>query len=85
MLDIPALDGGHLPRQGDSLGEIAGAGRKVKKKRSRRDCSRSVPVYCWTPGRPAILPVDDKELAGWNGLMLAACQRLRGAAGSGNA
>ena len=73
MTDIPSIDGGHLPRQGDSVEEIAEAtGRSVA------DITRrlgSVRERLLVARKNRMLPVDDKELAGWNGLMLAAFSR----------
>ncbi len=73
MLDIPALDGGHLPRQGDSLGEIARALGASEEEIATR--LQSIRARLLDARQARVLPVDDKELAGWNGLMLAALSK----------
>ena len=73
MTDIPSIDGGHLPRQGDSVDEIAEAtGQSVADITRRLGCVRERLLVA---RKNRLLPVDDKELAGWNGLMLAAFAR----------
>jgi uncharacterized protein YyaL (SSP411 family) len=73
MIGISPIDGGHLPRQGDSIEEIAeSTGRSVA------DITRriaSVRERLLAARTKRMLPVDDKELAGWNGLILAAFSR----------
>jgi uncharacterized protein YyaL (SSP411 family) len=73
LADPPLLDGGNLPRQGETVGQIATAtgmtaaetGRRLAAIRGRLLAARA----------KRTLPVDDKELAGWNGLMLTAFAR----------
>ena len=70
MLEIPALDGGHLPRRGEDPAQIAQqTGQSEEALRERLEAIRSI-----LPAARGerVLPVDDKVLAGWNGLMLAA-------------
>lgn len=70
MLDLPALDAGHLPRQGESAERIAAALDLPTERIAER--LASVRERLLEERRRRVLPVDHKELAGWNGLMLAA-------------
>jgi len=73
MLDLPALDGGHLPRRGEDPARIAElTGQTEQAVRSRIDTIRTRLLAA--RGKRE-LPVDHKALAGWNGLMLAAMAR----------
>ena len=70
MQDLSPFDGGHLPRRGESVEQIAErlelppaeVAARLERIRARLLAERA--------GRG--LPVDSKELTGWNGLMLAA-------------
>ncbi len=70
MLDIPALDGGYLPRRGESPEQIAAAIGETPEQ--VRDRLQSIRLKLLTARQRRDLPADHKELAGWNGLMLAA-------------
>ena len=73
MLGIPALDGGHLPRRGEDPEQIAQqTGQSEEAVRERLEAIRSILLVA---RGERVLPVDDKVLAGWNGLMLAAMAR----------
>ena len=73
MFDIAAFPAGHLPRHGETAAQIADAldrpvddiERRLADIRSRLLAERE----------KRVLPADDKELAAWNGLMLAAFSR----------
>ena len=70
MLDLPALDGGHLPRRGESataIAEALGEPPDIIAARLRTVQSRLLDARAQRE-----LPVDNKRLAGWNGLLLAA-------------
>ena len=76
MLDLPALDGGHLPRRGESPVRIAElTGQPEETVNARIDAIRTKLLAA--RGK-RVLPVDHKVLAGWNGLMLAAMARAAG-------
>ena len=70
MLGTSPVDGGYLPRQGESAGEIAKAlGGTVEQVQQRLESIRNRLLKA----RGArTLPADTKELAGWNGLLLGA-------------
>ena len=70
MLDLPALDGGHLPRKGESIEQIATAIDQDAAVISQR--IRAIREKLLAARKARVLPVDHKALAGWNGLMLAA-------------
>ena len=70
MLDLPALDGGHLPRKGESIEQIATAIDQDAAVISQR--IRAIREKLLAARKARMLPVDHKALAGWNGLMLAA-------------
>jgi uncharacterized protein YyaL (SSP411 family) len=73
MLDIPALDGGHLPRRGEDPAKIAQQTEQPEESvRERLEAIRSILLVA---RGERVLPVDDKVLAGWNGLMLGAMAR----------
>lgn len=73
MQDLPALDGGHLPRRGESVARITElTGQKEQDVNARIDAIRAKLLAA--RGK-RVLPVDHKALAGWNGLMLAAMAR----------
>jgi uncharacterized protein YyaL (SSP411 family) len=73
MLDIPALDGGHLPLGGESPAQIAQQTDQPEEAvRERLEAIRSILLVA---RGERVLPVDGKVLAGWNGLMLAAMAR----------
>ena len=73
MFDIAAFPAGHLPRHGETAAQIAdalglpvdGIDQRLADIRSRLLAARE----------QRVLPADDKELAAWNGLMLAAFSR----------
>jgi uncharacterized protein YyaL (SSP411 family) len=70
MLDLPALDGGHLPRRGESAEVIAMAlGEPADAVAARL---KTVQKRLLDARAQRGLPVDNKLLAGWNGLLLAA-------------
>ena len=69
MLDIPVLDG-HLPRSGESVGGIAQALGVSEDEITMR--LQSIRTRLLGERQTRVLPVDDKQLAGWNGLLLAA-------------
>jgi uncharacterized protein YyaL (SSP411 family) len=73
MLDIPALDGGHLPRRGESVSQIAEAIEQPEEAIMAR--LQSIRARLLEARAQRVLPVDQKELAGWNGLLLAALSR----------
>lgn len=76
MQDLPALDGGHLPRRGESAARVAElTGQTEAEVRARIDAIRAKLLAARSK---RILPVDHKTLAGWNGLMLAALARAAG-------
>ena len=73
MQDLPALDGGHLPRRGESaerVAELTGQTAEVVNARIGE-----IRAKLLTERGKRVLPVDHKALAGWNGLMLAAMAR----------
>lgn len=70
MLDVPPFDAGHLPRQGESIAEIAAALETEPAEVAAR--LQQLRLRLLTLRAKRQLPKDDKELAGWNGLMLAA-------------
>jgi len=70
MQDLAPLDGGHLPRRGESLAQIAAATGQTEADLAARIASIRARLLAVRGQR--VLPVDRKELAGWNGLMLAA-------------
>jgi hypothetical protein len=70
MQDIPALDGGHLPRRGEDAGAIAAALERPEQEISAR--LEAIRKRLLEVRAARVLPVDHKELAGWNGLLLAA-------------
>ena len=73
MLDIPALDGGHLPLRGEGPAQIAQQTDQPEQAvRERLEAIRSILLVA---RGERVLPVDGKVLAGWNGLMLAAMAR----------
>jgi len=73
MQGIPATDGGHLPRRGEGVAQIAEAlGQPEVDVAARIEAIRSTLLVARAE---RVLPVDQKELAGWNGLMLAAFAR----------
>lgn len=73
MQDIPALDGGHLPRRGESIAKIAASlGESEQTVAARIEAIRTKLLAARAE---RVLPVDDKELAAWNGLLLAAFSR----------
>jgi len=73
MQGIPATDGGHLPRRGESATQIAAAlGLPEVDVAARLEAIRATLLAARAERR---LPVDHKELAGWNGLLLAAFAR----------
>ncbi len=73
MFDIAAFPAGHLPRHGETAAQIADAlGRPVDDIEQRLADIRS---RLLAAREQRILPADDKELAAWNGLMLAAFSR----------
>jgi len=70
MLDVPPFGAGHLPRHGETIGQIAAAlGRDPAQLAEHLHQLR---LTLLTARATRELPVDHKELAGWNGLMLAA-------------
>jgi uncharacterized protein YyaL (SSP411 family) len=70
MLDLPAFDGAHLPRRGESAAEIAAfADQDVEVLNQRLGIIRQKLLDARATRE---LPVDGKVLAGWNGLMLGA-------------
>ena len=70
MQDIPALDGGHLPRRGEDIARIAQlTGQDEALLKTRIEAIRTKLLAARAT---RVLPADRKELAGWNGLMLAA-------------
>ncbi|MGB5452345.1 MAG: DUF255 domain-containing protein [Sedimenticolaceae bacterium] len=70
MQDIPALDGGHLPRRGEDIARIAQlTGQDEALLKTRIEAIRTKLLAARAT---RMLPADRKELAGWNGLMLAA-------------
>ncbi|MGB5745134.1 MAG: DUF255 domain-containing protein [Sedimenticolaceae bacterium] len=73
MLDISALDGGHLPRRGESVSQIAEAIEQPEEAVMAR--LQSIRGRLLDARAQRVLPVDQKELAGWNGLLLAALSR----------
>ena len=73
MLDLPALDGGHLPRRGESVAAIAQALGLTESEVAARLASIRTRLLAARGKR--VLPVDNKELAGWNGLLLGALAR----------
>jgi len=70
MLDISPLDGGHLPRRGEPIAEIAEALDQPVAPLAQR--LAAIRARLLQARRQRVLPVDSKELAGWNGLLLAA-------------
>jgi hypothetical protein len=70
MLDLAPFDAGHLPRRGEPLASIAEATGSSELLLSTRIASIRERLLAARSQRD--LPVDGKELAGWNGLMLAA-------------
>jgi uncharacterized protein YyaL (SSP411 family) len=73
LLDIPALDGGHLPLRGEGPAQIAQLTDQPEEAvRERLEAIRSILLVA---RGERILPVDGKVLAGWNGLLLAAMAR----------
>lgn len=73
MLDLAAFDGGHLPRRGEPADRIAAALDASQADIERRLAAIRVRLLQARAERG--LPVDDKQLAGWNGLTLAAFAR----------
>lgn len=73
MFDIPALDGGHLPRRGESVAQIAASLGETEAALTARLAGIRERLLAARAQR--VLPVDNKELAGWNGLLLAALSR----------
>lgn len=70
MNGSPAIDGGHLPRQGESVEELARSrGEVVDAVKGRIQQIRGKLLEARGQRR---LPADTKELAGWNGLLLGA-------------
>jgi len=67
---IPELDGGHLPRRGEAVPQIAAALALPEDEIAARVAAIRGRLLAARARR--VLPVDNKELAGWNGLMLAA-------------
>ena len=70
MQGVPAFGGRHLPMRGESVAEIATALEQTEAQILER--LATVRNKLLDARRHRVLPVDDKELAGWNGLMLAA-------------
>ncbi len=73
MLDISPLDAGHLPRRGESVSQIAEATEQPEPAVVAR--LQSIRGRLLDARAQRVLPVDEKELAGWNGLLLAALSR----------
>jgi uncharacterized protein YyaL (SSP411 family) len=73
MLDLPPFDAGHLPRRGESLAAIAAAIGETEDTLAVR--IHSIRARLLSARAKRELPADNKELAGWNGLMLAAFAR----------
>ena len=73
MQGIPATDGGHLPRRGESVAQIAAALEEPEADVAAR--IEAIRTALLAARAQRVLPVDHKELAGWNGLMLAAFAR----------
>ena len=70
MQGAPALEGGFLPRQGESVEAIAVAtGSTPEDVRARLQSIRKTLLQARAKRSP---PADTKELAGWNGLLLSA-------------
>ena len=76
MQDASTPDGGYLPRRGESLAAIAAALGEDSTALAGRIESVRRRLLAERAGRT--LPVDDKVLSGWNGLMLAALSRAAG-------
>ena len=73
MFDIAAFPAGHLPRRGETAVQIADVlDRPVDDIEQRLADIRS---RLLAAREQRVLPADDKELAAWNGLMLAAFSR----------
>jgi hypothetical protein len=70
MLDVPPFDAGHLPRRGETVEQIAAASGQDPAQLAAR--VHQLRLALLTARATRELPVDHKELAGWNGLMLAA-------------
>lgn len=70
MLDLPPFDAGHLPQRGESIAQIAAALESAPEALMAR--LHQIRLRLLTARATRELPIDDKELAGWNGLMLAA-------------
>ncbi len=69
MLGVPPFEGGHLPRRGEDPATIAGqTGESAEAVRQGIEAIRSILLVARGERE---LPVDDKVLAGWNGLLLA--------------
>jgi uncharacterized protein YyaL (SSP411 family) len=68
MLDVPAMAAGHLPRRGESAAQIAAAIGQNEDEIAQRLHSIRQRLLVHRAQRQ--LPVDDKVLAGWNGLLL---------------
>ena len=73
MQDLPAHDGGHLPRRGDDIATIAGVTGLPQDELIQR--IEAIHTILLAARGQRDLPVDNKTLAGWNGLMLAAIAR----------
>jgi uncharacterized protein YyaL (SSP411 family) len=70
MLDIPPFDFGHLPMRGESIERMAALLDYDASELEER--LHDVRLTLLTERAKRELPLDHKELAGWNGLMLAA-------------
>jgi uncharacterized protein YyaL (SSP411 family) len=70
MQDLSPFDGGHLPRRGETAAQIAARLQRPAEEVAERLEQIRARLLQVRAGRG--LPVDTKELTGWNGLMLAA-------------
>ena len=70
LQDISPFDTGYLPRRGESVASIAAALERDPDTLSQQ--LDQIHRKLLTARAARVLPVDDKELGGWNGLMLAA-------------
>ena len=73
MQDVPALDGGHLPRRGEDAAILAEATALPEDEIVER--IEAINTIMLVVRGQRTLPVDHKALAGWNGLMLGALAR----------
>ncbi|MCB1801504.1 MAG: thioredoxin domain-containing protein [Gammaproteobacteria bacterium] len=73
MQDLPALDAGYLPRSGESIAQTAARLEQPETEVARRLADIRQRLLEVRARRS--LPVDDKVLSGWNGLLLAALSR----------